>query len=179
MQCENCNSEHDGNYGSGRFCSSKCARAFSTKEKRQEINKKVAKKLNGRPSPLKGIPTGRPPTEQQYRKFLEGIKRYQATRVRVTEEQKRASNVAKVMAYRARKYNATPHDADLDLIKLIYEHCPVGYHVDHIQALSRGGLHHQDNLQYLTISENCRKCADREYDRSQVIDWRIVLEKLN
>lgn len=45
MQCENCEVEHDGEYGSGRFCSSKCARAFSTKSKRSEINEKVSKTL--------------------------------------------------------------------------------------------------------------------------------------
>lgn len=45
MNCENCNGEHDGNYGSGRFCSSKCARGFSTKAKRNEINRKVSIKL--------------------------------------------------------------------------------------------------------------------------------------
>lgn len=45
MICENCNKEHDGSYGSGRFCSSKCARAFSTKIKRKEINEKVSLKL--------------------------------------------------------------------------------------------------------------------------------------
>lgn len=42
--CENCKNEHDGQYGSGRFCSSKCARGFSTKEKRSLINEKVSKK---------------------------------------------------------------------------------------------------------------------------------------
>lgn len=47
MICENCNKEHDGSYGSGRFCSSKCARAFSTKNKRKEINEKVSKTLKG------------------------------------------------------------------------------------------------------------------------------------
>jgi len=46
--CENCKNEHDGSYGSGRFCSSKCARSFSTKTKRNEINEKVSKKLIGR-----------------------------------------------------------------------------------------------------------------------------------
>ena len=45
MICENCNKEHDGSYGSGRFCSSKCARAFSTKIKRKEINEEVSLKL--------------------------------------------------------------------------------------------------------------------------------------
>ncbi|MCQ2975068.1 MAG: endonuclease domain-containing protein [Bacteroidales bacterium] len=43
MICENCNCEHDGSYGSGRFCSCKCARCFSTKAKRKEINEKVSK----------------------------------------------------------------------------------------------------------------------------------------
>lgn len=44
-QCENCGIEHDGTYGSGRFCSTKCSRGFSTKAKRKEINKKVSKSL--------------------------------------------------------------------------------------------------------------------------------------
>ena len=44
--CENCNQEHNGTYGSGRFCSSKCARGFSTKAKRKEINEKVSTKIN-------------------------------------------------------------------------------------------------------------------------------------
>lgn len=45
MICENCEIKHDSSYGSGRFCSSKCARGFSTKEKRQEINERVSKKI--------------------------------------------------------------------------------------------------------------------------------------
>jgi len=45
MKCENCGNKHDGDYGSGRFCSSKCARGFSTKKKRKEINEKVSKTL--------------------------------------------------------------------------------------------------------------------------------------
>ena len=52
MECENCKSIHDGTFGSGRFCSIKCSRGFSTKAKREEINEKVSSKL-------KGIPTGR------------------------------------------------------------------------------------------------------------------------
>jgi hypothetical protein len=43
--CENCGNEHEGTYGSGRFCSTKCSRGFSTKAKRTEINEKVSSKL--------------------------------------------------------------------------------------------------------------------------------------
>lgn len=49
--CENCSSLSDGSYGSGRFCSAKCARGFSTKSKRVEINEKVRIKLSGSPYP--------------------------------------------------------------------------------------------------------------------------------
>jgi len=48
MKCENCGEKHNGEYGSGRFCSSKCARGFSTKAKRKEINEKVSNSLKGK-----------------------------------------------------------------------------------------------------------------------------------
>jgi hypothetical protein len=48
MGCENCKKSHDGSYGSGRFCNSKCARGFSTKGRRKEISNKVSKTLKGR-----------------------------------------------------------------------------------------------------------------------------------
>lgn len=32
MKCEKCGKEHDGSYGSGRFCSCHCARSFSTQK---------------------------------------------------------------------------------------------------------------------------------------------------
>lgn len=46
--CENCGKEHDGSYGSGRFCCQSCARAFSTKNKRSDINEKVKNTLTER-----------------------------------------------------------------------------------------------------------------------------------
>ena len=44
--CESCKIEHDSSYASGRFCSAKCSRSFSTRNKRKEINEKVSKTLN-------------------------------------------------------------------------------------------------------------------------------------
>jgi very-short-patch-repair endonuclease len=49
MKCEYCNEEHNGSYKTGRFCSEKCARGFSTKAKRKEINETVSKKLTKAP----------------------------------------------------------------------------------------------------------------------------------
>lgn len=59
--------------------------------------------------------------------------------------------------YHAKQKQQTPVDADLVAIQRIYENCPVGYEVDHIVPISKGGLHHQDNLQYLTKEANRRK----------------------
>tara|TARA_Y100000310_G_C20445476_1_gene698183 strand:+ start:118 stop:804 length:687 start_codon:yes stop_codon:yes gene_type:complete len=48
MKCENCSKVHDGSYASGRFCSKKCSKSFSTKSKRKEINAKVSTTLKNR-----------------------------------------------------------------------------------------------------------------------------------
>ena len=59
--------------------------------------------------------------------------------------------------YAARKKYQTPIDEDLSKIKLFYQNCPVGYEVDHIIPISKGGPHSITNLQYLTNSENRKK----------------------
>lgn len=48
MKCENCSTEMQTPYGSGRFCGASCARSFSTKLKRAEISERVRKSLSGR-----------------------------------------------------------------------------------------------------------------------------------
>lgn len=49
MNCEYCGQQHEGTYGSGRFCSPRCSRGYSTRRKRTEINEKVRKKLSLEP----------------------------------------------------------------------------------------------------------------------------------
>ncbi len=45
MNCENCGNINNKSYGSGRFCSKKCSKSFSTKNKRGEIGRKISEKL--------------------------------------------------------------------------------------------------------------------------------------
>jgi hypothetical protein len=51
MKCKNCN-QNDAikysKYTNGEFCSNFCARGFSTKNKREQINNKISLKLKGR-----------------------------------------------------------------------------------------------------------------------------------
>jgi hypothetical protein len=56
MLCENCNSYHSGEFGSGRFCSISCSRSFSTKLKRSDINRKVSKTLSNITTVSKNCP---------------------------------------------------------------------------------------------------------------------------
>ncbi len=58
--CENCSKECENAYGSGRFCGATCARGFSTKAKRLEINIKVSGTLKAT-YPVKPRPPKAPP----------------------------------------------------------------------------------------------------------------------
>lgn len=67
--------------------------------------------------------------------------------------------------YRARL--SIPCNADKVKLKEFYQNCPEGYEVDHIIPLSRGGLHHPDNLQYLTREQNRSKSNKIEWNAEQ------------
>jgi len=66
---------------------------------------------------------------------------------------------------RAIRLNQTPINASMVEINEIYATCSImneisvgiKWEVDHIIPLSKGGLHHQDNLQILTMEANRRK----------------------
>lgn len=62
------------------------------------------------------------------------------------------------------------------LIAEIYKHCPQGYEVDHIVAVSRGGEHAPDNLQYLPATVNRQKNASNMDVSEHIIRWQDVLE---
>jgi hypothetical protein len=55
MKCENnkCEVDHEGLFGSGRFCCRSCANAFSTQKNSASRNSKISKALSGRPTGLK------------------------------------------------------------------------------------------------------------------------------
>ena len=82
-------------------------------------------------------------------------------RLNMTPEEKqiyiRAKKNEAWARYMCKKKNQTPIDADIPAMQLFYINCPVGYEVDHVVPISKGGLHSLENLQYLTISENRKK----------------------
>ena len=79
-------------------------------------------------------------------------------------------NTNKAARYRSRKKGQLPENADMIKIYSIYEECRrmseetgIAHDVDHIIPISKGGLHHQDNLQILTSSENKSKGDRLDY----------------
>jgi predicted transcriptional regulator len=60
---------------------------------------------------------------------------------------------------RARVRNQTPELSKEEKTRLqeYYLNCPKGHEVDHIHPIARGGLHHPNNLQILTKTENRKK----------------------
>ena len=82
-----------------------------------------------------------------------------------TEGGKLRNNV-KAAKRRARKRNQTPHLSEKETVDIltIYEKCSrisietgIPHEVDHIIPICKGGLHHPDNLQILTMKENRQK----------------------
>lgn len=81
-------------------------------------------------------------------------------------KENKVRSYAHTRARSLRKRGQTPADADFDAIAALYEEAAaltketgVKYEVDHIKPLSRGGLHHQDNLQVITRAQNLSKGA--------------------
>lgn len=92
------------------------------------------------------------------------------------KEKARLSNLLGVRRYQARRLNQMPADADLEKIREIYANCPEGFEVDHKIPISKGGLHHQDNLQYLPWRENRRKSNKLDFPSDvQLLDESILV----
>lgn len=125
------------------FCNSSCAASYNNKGKRRHGQAPKNCSTCGTLTLISG--------RKYCSRACAGIGR------RRSSEEKKAANAAKQSRYRAKQYRILAPDADPIKIKNIYLNCPLGYEVDHIMPLSKGGKHHENNLQYLTKEENRRK----------------------
>ena len=170
--CPKCNAPHEK---LGTFCSRSCANSRTWTEEDKKKKSVSVKKFfdeNGHPGFSKhGWKHSEKDKELKRQKTIE----FWDKKGRRTPEQLALKNRITSSRYRAKQKNATPDDANKILIKKIYELCPEGYEVDHVIALAEGGLHHENNLQYLPAMENRRKNRTQNYDKSLVINWQDML----
>jgi len=102
-----------------------------------------------------------------------------------TEEEKmnaeRMNNRKATSRYRIKHTFKIDPTANTEIINRIYENTPLGFEVDHIVPLSRGGKHHESNLRYLLAMDNRKKNnkLDEEYNQPMtVISWEEVFEAI-
>ena len=146
MKCLHCATELTGKYAK-KFCSLSCSASFNNSATPKRIKKhRICPVCDSTHS-----------KKQYCSKKCSGI----AHRNYATEEERikilRANRRAAYKLYIARRRYNTPIGADLIAIKKFYYNCPVGYEVDHVVPISKGGAHDIANLQYLTATENRKK----------------------
>jgi len=145
QKCLQCNSSIPGH---NKFCNSSCAATFNNR-----LHPKRSAKMHK-------CPGCEIETKSTRGKYCSNTC-YQTSRQKYTPEQaalRRKQLNREVSAnYRARVRNQTPIDVNRKAIQEFYANCPIGYEVDHIIPISKGGLHDLSNLQYLTVQENRKK----------------------
>jgi hypothetical protein len=126
-----------------KFCSRSCSATFNNQLKPKKPLNECAH--CGEPAKRKFC-SNHCSVEHNRKYTLEEAKIHKKNRVRETSAK-----------YRASLKQQTPENVDRKAIQDFYANCPIGYEVDHIMPISKGGLHTIENLQYLTITENRRK----------------------
>lgn len=172
--CPKCSNKHEKN---GIFCNRKCANSRTWTEEDKKIKSDSLKEyFKNNDHSAKGKPGWKHSDEMKKRKREKTLEYYDKIG-RLSKEHHIIKNRQGVALYRARKKDAIIESSDLNLISKIYKMCPSGYEVDHIIALAEGGLHHQDNLQYLPASENRKKNRTQNYNKDLIITWQSILIK--
>lgn len=141
MQCKQCGTETSN----PSYCSRSCAATVNNTGRRRHGSAKGDCAMCGKPK------------ASAARKYCS--QECSSTARKKDQTYINASNAARQARYRAKHgyVRAYAPNANKEVIKQIYANVPEGHEVDHIIPLSKGGLHHEDNLQYLTVKENRQK----------------------
>lgn len=125
-----------------------------------------------------------------YENHKEEKKQYRLSRIdhyRSLSKQHYRSNKAYYIS-RNSKRRSLIHDhiqslteTEMDKIELLYKVCEylnnglqkTGWHVDHIKPLSKGGIHHPDNLWIIPAEDNIVKFNNEEYELNHNLYFKV------
>jgi 5-methylcytosine-specific restriction endonuclease McrA len=142
----------------------------NNKEEKKEYSRNYFKKNRGKV--LKDMEKYRNTNKEKYRKgidkwMLAHKEEYKAWKKKWTREyakKNRATIYARDVKRRELKRNSKDETTDMEKIKKFYilaetltEQMGEKYCVDHIFPIIKGGRHHQDNLQVITLVDNLKK----------------------
>lgn len=156
LTLDNFHKEKAGKYGVTSKCKS-CRNAYNVDYRKVNVDKIKSYRKSIRNKALLYF-------KQRYENNKEVIREKQ----RQYNKNNRAIRNAAEAKRQATKLNQTPvlTTEEQQTIKLYYKlSTSLGrdYHVDHIIPLSKGGLHHPDNLQILCASDNLSKSDKLDY----------------
>jgi 5-methylcytosine-specific restriction endonuclease McrA len=132
----------------------------------KETRQKISKLLIGNNYGYKhGLSYDKEHLKEYHKQWYEDNKEYWKKHIKEYRQNNRGKVNARNAKRKAIKLNQTPTNANIGKIQEIYSICSlmneisigIKWHVDHIIPLSKGGLHHQDNLQILEAGTNLRK----------------------
>lgn len=135
-------------HGEPRYFTGKACRNGHTAERRT-ADGKCMECQRVRDRRRNSLPHRRSSAHKSYRKN----RAFRLKQAAIWQKQNPERVAAATAAYKARKIAQTPNDADRAKIASFYDMANritritgTPYHVDHIEALANGGLHHHDNL---------------------------------
>ena len=189
MMCENCGKEHDGSYGSGRFCCKSCAISFTnknrnrTKEQQDIINKKISegvKKYN-KDNPKQPI---------YYHYICEKCgKEFDAPKIRDGRHIHCKDCIRKVVHYKDINESTSIKELSKRTITKILNRANKGCaicgwnestcDIHHIIPKSKGGTNNNDNL--IIVCPNCHRVIHTtdKYSEEFLLQYSIEKEFYN
>lgn len=158
MICENCGKEHNGTYGSGRFCSSFCSHSFGTKNISDEANKRRIEGL--RKSAEKRKVQRKAPLPKVERKRVSAEFPYDDYYIYIVRHEKENRRYAVLISKADRNKRTTVSYARYLLSVKLGRKLEKWEQVDHIDNDKTNDV--IENLQILTVKENNQKEAKRK-----------------
>lgn len=158
MICENCGREHNGIYGSGRFCSSFCSHSFVAKNISDEANKR---RINGlRKGAEKRKAQRKAPSPKAERKRVSAEFPYDNYYIYIVHHEKENRRYAVLISKEDHNKRTTVSYARYLLSVKLGRKLEKWEQVDHIDNDKTNDV--IENLQILTVRENNQKEAKRK-----------------